>query len=227
MESDVKLDRDASKSHAGMHRKQRGGGLRKRHSASSSIASMGLEEGVPYTLRLAKPASSFAMQPGGWYLGFFGGNVSGKSDRRSRNSTYVSVVQPGAPAFNRSHIRWFLHSVPGSDAVRISQKSGWYLTVSGSSKDAKDVRDKNSDYSMVISPDASNLPEHDGEWLLEKTRWGSFKLSLMSSRGYLTAHRRQSADFMGKEVTFACVMSPDLNDVPASDGRWILEKFVG
>eukprot|EP00448_Togula_jolla_P041605 CAMPEP_0170647654 /NCGR_PEP_ID=MMETSP0224-20130122/44297_1 /TAXON_ID=285029 /ORGANISM="Togula jolla, Strain CCCM 725" /LENGTH=416 /DNA_ID=CAMNT_0010979089 /DNA_START=10 /DNA_END=1260 /DNA_ORIENTATION=- len=224
-ESDVAgAEQTASSSRVASRKVASGGGhlAKKRRShlrgTRGSMASLGLVEGS-YRIRLGKQVSGFARQPGGWYLGVAN---SSTQDSRNENSTYVAAFEPGKPASEQSQMTWKLESVPGSEAVRIVQPNGWYLTAR--TDDPKDARDESSNYVMIVSPLAPKISEQDGEWMLKRTSWGAFKLSHASSSRQLTAYRHVAPDMRGAEATYACVVDPYADGLPQSDGRWILEK---
>eukprot|EP00448_Togula_jolla_P016837 CAMPEP_0170575998 /NCGR_PEP_ID=MMETSP0224-20130122/4160_1 /TAXON_ID=285029 /ORGANISM="Togula jolla, Strain CCCM 725" /LENGTH=237 /DNA_ID=CAMNT_0010898815 /DNA_START=70 /DNA_END=783 /DNA_ORIENTATION=+ len=184
-----------------------------------ALFAVGLEPRAAYRLRLAAPMTANARQQGGWYLG---ARHSPRSDR-DNSSLYVHVLQPGAVGFKSSNTEWILRPSSNPDYVRITQPNGWYLTSRNSSTD---LRDGNSSYTIITSGGAAGLPEQDGEWQLEKDRWGAFRLTLRRESRYLTAHRYYDRDIRGNSSTFACVVS-NSNKVPThSDGRWILEKVT-
>jgi len=188
------------------------------------LASFGLEAGARYRLRLGKEVSYFAKQRSGWYLGAMRGAMKGSAkDLRDVNSSYVAAFQPGQYGFNKSLTSWMIQPVPNSKAVKIIQPNGWYLTAYD--EDHRDARDEDSTYAVIMNPRTPGLPEHDGEWLLQKTEYGAFRLSLVKNWKYLTVHRRSDRDQRGKEATYACVMHLAA-DVPRSDGRWLLEKVA-
>mmetsp|Transcript_43159 Transcript_43159/g.94075 ORF Transcript_43159/g.94075 Transcript_43159/m.94075 type:complete len:266 (-) Transcript_43159:150-947(-) len=195
--------------------------------ATSNLASLGLEEGGLYKIRLGKEVSGYGRQRGGWYLGYMPGNSTGKPDRRDNSSSYVAAFEPGKHAFNQSRLIWKLEAVPGGSAIKISQPhNGWYLTARPN--DPKDMRTEKSSFALVVNPKANELPEHDGEWLLQKNLWGAFKLTMAGGQGrYLTVHRRGLADQRGREATYASVIEQGVRDVPPTDGRWIFEKIEG
>jgi len=186
-----------------------------------SMASLGLPDGL-YRIRLGEQKSGFGNQPGGWYLGAMLGNSSAQEDSRSDSSSYVAAFQPGTPAFEQAQTTWLVHHTPGSDEVRISQPNGWYLAAH--TDNPKDARDEASSFVQVVKSQAPGIPEHDGQWLLKKTKYGAFKLRLASSSKQLTAYRHTSRDKRGDDATFAFVVDPAARHLVPSDGRWIFEK---
>jgi len=186
---------------------------------STSLTSLGLEEGARYRIRLGKEVAGFAMQRSGWYLGAMRGSPK---DERDENSLYVSAFKPGRYGFNHSETTWELHSVPGSNAVKISQPNGWYLTARNDTE--KDFRSEDSSYLVVRKPETPGS-DPDGGWRFEKKKYGAYRLFHAGSSRYIAVHRRVAGDRRGREATHAIVID-SRSDVPASDGRFILEKVL-
>mmetsp|Transcript_50227 Transcript_50227/g.109095 ORF Transcript_50227/g.109095 Transcript_50227/m.109095 type:complete len:248 (-) Transcript_50227:105-848(-) len=187
---------------------------------STSLTSLGLEEGARYRIRVGKEVAGFAMQRSRWYLGAMHGHPK---DERDANSSYVGVFKPKRYGFNHSETTWVLNSVPGSNVVRISQPNGWYLAARTDNE--KDFRSEDSSYLMIRKPEATGSLEEDGGWRIEKKSYGAFRLFHTGSSRYIAAHRRVAGDRRGREATYAIVID-SRSDVPASDGRWILEKVM-
>eukprot|EP00448_Togula_jolla_P019397 CAMPEP_0170589964 /NCGR_PEP_ID=MMETSP0224-20130122/11620_1 /TAXON_ID=285029 /ORGANISM="Togula jolla, Strain CCCM 725" /LENGTH=335 /DNA_ID=CAMNT_0010913735 /DNA_START=71 /DNA_END=1076 /DNA_ORIENTATION=+ len=144
---------------------------------STSLTSLGLEEGARYRIRLGKEVAGFAMQRSGWYLGAMRGSPK---DERDENSLYVSAFKPGRYGFNHSETTWELHSVPGSNAVKISQPNGWYLTARNDTE--KDFRSEDSSYLVVRKPETPGS-DPDGGWRFEKKKMGLTGSSTLEARG--------------------------------------------